>query len=100
MPQRIGPDLLRVLDRMREQGRIDQATYDAERADVMEDIRRGRDLGYRPWEKVAFWVVAVLGVVMGVGAILLLTLPSIIIGVLLLLAGGLTASRLIGAPTI
>lgn len=51
MARDLGPDMLRNLEAQLEAGRIDQATYDGRRAEVLELIRTGKAVEYTGAER-------------------------------------------------
>lgn len=83
--------MLRNLEEQLSAGHIDQAAYDARRAEVMELIRKRRAIQYVPWERtvlvvaglmaIGLMVMFLVGVASGGGSIVVLVL---IVGLLIL----------------
>ena len=71
MARDIGPDMLRNLDVQLERGNIDQATYEARKAEVLELIRTGRAVDRTLWERVRPFVI------LAAVAVVILVLPSL-----------------------
>lgn len=91
MPRDMGPDLLRNLDDQLAAGKIDHATYDTRRTEVLELIRKGKAVEFRPVERTVLIVCGIAAVVIGVlllggaaagGAIL-----GVLIGLALMIGG-------------
>lgn len=71
MPRDIGPDMLRNLDEQLAAGRIDQASYESRKVEVMELIRRGRAVELSRTERI--WRLGGGGVVVIAGVWVLAT---------------------------
>lgn len=89
----MGPDLLRNLDNQLAAGNIDQATYDTRRTEVLELIRKGKAVEFRPAERTLLIVCGIAAVVIGVVLLGGAATGGALLGVLLGLAimvGGFT----------
>lgn len=97
MARDIGPDMLRNLDHQLQAGNIDQAAFEARKAEVMELIRRGRAIDRNPFEIAMKWAVVVAFVIGGFALLGIAgsngAAAGILLGVALVVLGFVRAGR-------
>ena len=100
MPKKIGPEMLANLDQRLQSGEIDQPTYDARRAEVMELVRKGAAYSLSPREKALRIALGVALMALGgfIAAMMVVGGQSSVVALIISLAGLIYgANRVISA---
>ena len=93
MPHNIGPEMLEVLDEALASGELSQGAYDAQRAEVMELIRKGKAVELTVLDRVLRVAFVAGGILLGLLIIQGGTLPAWLLGIAVAVGGVLMARR-------